>query len=134
MNRETPLYEQIRDALGYAGLAWVERTQSGKVKVARGWMQLARIGTPDLMGYAANGQAVCLEVKVPGGKPRPEQSAFIERAKRHGAIADVVSSAAEAVRLVAGAIRGNRNGLSAKVYDTDSDGAVGPVKSKTGNE
>ena len=99
-NAETALYQQIIDALAATGLADVVRVQSGKVQVRRGWMQLAPRGTPDLLGHAANGVGVALEVKAPGGKERPEQTAYLARARARGAYAGTVTSPVEAVQFL----------------------------------
>lgn len=101
---ETPLYQRIIDVLELAGLAWLERVQSGNVRVRGGRMHLARKGTPDLLGYARDGRCVGLEVKAPNGKRRPGQKEWIERALARGVIAGFVESPAEAVNLVASEI------------------------------
>jgi len=42
----------------------IERTQSGKVKVRGGWMNLCREGTPDTMGVAVDGRGILIEYKT----------------------------------------------------------------------
>lgn len=42
----------------------IERTQSGRVKVKGGWMNLCRDGTPDTMGVAKDGLGILIEYKT----------------------------------------------------------------------
>ena len=44
-------------------IAWIDRANSGKVKVKGGWMQLHENGTPDLLGYAIDGKLIGIEIK-----------------------------------------------------------------------
>lgn len=90
---ETTLSAQIRQALESAGY-WVERMQSGKAKVRRGYMQLCSPGTPDLLVVSPYGW---LEVKVPGKKRNPDQIAWHARAKKLGIRVAVVTSAGDAL-------------------------------------
>jgi hypothetical protein len=91
---ETKLSRAIREQLTKCGFM-VERIQSGKVKVRRGWMYLASKGTPDLhlvgLGW--------LEVKRPGEEPDDEQLRWHAQARGRGARVAVVHSVAEAVEL-----------------------------------
>ena len=104
-NRETKLYGAIIEALARAGLAWMTRVHSGKTKVRGGYMQLAPTGTPDLLGHAADGRAVALEVKVPGEDGTPEQLAYLAAATGRGVITGVVTSPAEAVDVLRRALK-----------------------------
>ena len=58
-------------------------------------------GTPDLIG-CASGRCFVLEVKRPGEKPRALQVQQLEKWRKAGAVAGVVTSVKEAVRLVFG--------------------------------
>lgn len=58
-------------------------------------------GTPDLVG-CVSGRCFVLEVKRPGEKPRALQVRQLEKWRRAGAVAGVVTSVKEAVRLVFG--------------------------------
>ena len=44
-------------------VAWMDRANSGKVKVRGGFMQLHEKGTPDLIGYSVDGKFIGVEVK-----------------------------------------------------------------------
>ncbi len=53
-------------------------------------------GVPDLVGIIpGSGKLLGIEVKVPGGKPRPEQEEFIKRINESGGVAFVASSVEE---------------------------------------
>jgi hypothetical protein len=53
-------------------------------------------GVPDLVGVIpGSGKLLGIEVKVPGGKPRPEQEEFIKRINESGGVAFVASSVEE---------------------------------------
>jgi hypothetical protein len=44
-------------------IAWIDRANSGKVRVKGGFMQLHESGTPDLIGYSVNGMFIGIEIK-----------------------------------------------------------------------
>lgn len=56
-----------KELLAYAKqhpkIQWIDRANSGKVKVKGGWMQLHENGTPDLLGYSTGGIMVAIEIK-----------------------------------------------------------------------
>ena len=56
-----------REVLAYAkkhkDIEWIDRANSGKVKVKGGWMQLHENGTPDLIGYSTTGVMIGIELK-----------------------------------------------------------------------
>lgn len=89
---ETQLSRSIQAALLRAGF-WVIRVQSGMVKVRRGFMHLAPVGTPDLHIIGEG----WIEVKVPGQELKPEQALWHEKARRLGVRVEVAESAKEAV-------------------------------------
>ncbi len=97
MNSETELSHAIQSGLKQGGFH-VERIQTGKHRVKGGWLQCASPGTPDLyvLGFG------WLEVKMPGEKPNEDQEAWHRRARLAGDRVEVVSSLAEALRIVRG--------------------------------
>ena len=99
---EAVIQKQILAALPLLGVhAW--RTQSGTRGGGR--MHLAPTGTPDICGYRlSDARAVFIEVKRQGGKIRPEQLAFIERAKAAGALAGFATSVSEAMAIIQGSV------------------------------
>ena len=56
-----------KEILAYAKkhpqIAWIDRANSGKVKVRGGFMQLHEAGTPDLIGYSIDGTFIGIEIK-----------------------------------------------------------------------
>ena len=56
-----------KELLAYAKkhpkIVWIDRANSGKVKVKGGFMQLHENGTPDLIGYASSGIMIAIEIK-----------------------------------------------------------------------
>lgn len=104
---EQALTKAIVDALNKAGF-WAIRINSGRVRTASGWVQLAPRGTPDVLVIHPRAH---LEIKLPGltasqkrRQSNPEtiaaQAAWRERADRLGVRHAVVTSVAEALRVV----------------------------------
>jgi hypothetical protein len=93
---ETDLSRDIQRSLGKLGI-WCIRVHAGKVRVARGWMQLAEPGTPDLHCPAL---ALWLEVKTQGGALEASQVAWHQRATREGVKVAVVRSVSDAISAV----------------------------------
>lgn len=61
---ESEIQKEILTALKkHPSIAWIDRANSGKVKVRGGFMQLHENGTPDLIGYTIYGEMVGVEVK-----------------------------------------------------------------------
>ena len=106
MKAETELQAAIVEALRAFGVT-VWRNHSGAVRVRRGYMHLAPVGSPDLIGYLADGRMLGIEVKVPKArtdKARAEaQAAWRAKASAAGCVVGVVTSVADAVILVRGA-------------------------------
>lgn len=69
---ESSLQRALVAALERVGLEPI-RMQSGKVKVARGWMELAPEGTADLFVPLPGGACIWVECKTPVGKLRAAQ-------------------------------------------------------------
>lgn len=58
------------------------------------------VGSSDLIGVSPDGRFLAVEVKTPTGRIRPEQKRFIEAVRRHGGIAGIARSPADAVALL----------------------------------
>lgn len=73
-------------------VAWIDRANSGKVKVKGGFMQLHENGTPDLIGYSVEGVFIGIEIKdvanfnKKNNGLRDEQILRIADMKAHGCI------------------------------------------------
>jgi hypothetical protein len=55
--------EILEYARKHPKIAWIDRANSGKVRVKGGFMQLHESGTPDLIGYSIGGKFIGIEVK-----------------------------------------------------------------------
>lgn len=98
---ETKLVAGIVEALGPL-TALVFRVNSGKVKVARGWIQLALAGTPDVIGALKDGRFFGIEAKTAKGKPEESQLEWRRRADRAGLLHGEARTVREAIALVMG--------------------------------
>jgi hypothetical protein len=79
MGVETEIQKEGLDLCNaHPNVTCMYRTQSGRVKVKGGWMQLCPAGTPDTTGMMANGKMIGIEYKT------PEEY----RTKHHGASTD----------------------------------------------
>lgn len=58
-------------------------------------------GLPDICGFLKGGRALFVEVKRPGQQPTRLQQIFLDRAKAAGALAAVVTDAAQLVEILA---------------------------------
>lgn len=97
---EHDIQNQIRVALSRRGCI-THRTNSGRYYTEDG--RPVTIGTPgqsDLQGHRPDGQCFYIEVKKPGQNPRQNQYDFLHAMRNSGAIAGVVHSAEEALKLV----------------------------------
>ena len=79
-------------------VAWVERLNSGAGQLAFAdgarsqWMRFAWRGAPDLLGQLTDGRILCVEVKAPSGRLRPDQEAFLNVVRCQGGVAFVARS------------------------------------------
>lgn len=119
---ETDIQTAIRIELSKRG-CFVQRTNVGTLYNIPSWAfkfdkpvflaqwlhgnaRPVKIGTPgqsDLCGHrTGDGRAFYIEVKKPGGKPRENQSRFLQAMRDSGALAGVAHSVDEAVAVVFG--------------------------------
>ena len=99
MNAETKICGEVKAALEKIGVYCV-RVQSGTLHGGR--IRLAPKGTPDLIVCTKGGAFIGLEVKVPGGKRRPEQVECQRAIRRLGGVCEFVQSVDEAIAIVDG--------------------------------
>lgn len=101
---EQQLTKAIIDAVNASLLAFVWRSQAGKVKVRGGYMQLAPDGCPDVIGWMLRGPKrgvfLGIEVKLPGEKPSAAQNAWYRVMTENGCIPITVWSVQDAVHSV----------------------------------
>lgn len=105
-----PLEKDIQKAiLDYLALrripAWRVNSGAmvGEYKGKRRFMRFnGAAGHSDIAGVLSGGRALFIECKRPGGKPTPDQLAFIETMKATGALAFVATSVADVERALNG--------------------------------
>ena len=105
-NAETGLMRACLDWLalhpGIVPMAW--RNNSGLALLRKGGvLKLAPIGSPDIVGFLADGRFLGVECKLPGEEPTEEQAEFLGLIQRSGGVALVVHTvdelAADLVRI-----------------------------------
>lgn len=99
--KESDIQRSIMLALSEAGCV-IWRNNVGVLKNAAGIpikFGLC-VGSSDLIGVSPDGRFLAVEVKTPTGRIRPEQTRFIEAVRRHGGIAGIARSPADAVALL----------------------------------
>jgi len=64
--------EILKYAKAHQKIAWIDRANSGKVKVKGGFMQLHENGTPDLIGYSIDGKFIGIEIKDESNYNKPD--------------------------------------------------------------
>ncbi len=74
-----------------------------KDRAGREWYQFSGLrGVPDILGVLPGGRLLAVECKRPGGKPTPEQDAFLQAVRAAGGLALLVDD----VRQLAEALEG----------------------------
>jgi hypothetical protein len=82
----------------HPAVAWVERLNSGAGQLAFAdgtksqWLRFSWRGAPDLIGQLKDGRILCVEVKRPSGRLRPDQHAFLNTVRQQGGVAFVARS------------------------------------------
>lgn len=94
---EAELTREIIKALNMIPGVWCWRMNTGR----RGGVSFGLKGQSDITGVLLGGTRLELEVKKPkNNRFEPEQPAFIQRMKAHGALVGVVHSVDEAIAIV----------------------------------
>lgn len=105
MTQESALMQDIIKALYDKGYK-VFRINTGSVidkKTGRRFSTGTPAGHPDLYGYLPGGRIFYIECKVKPNKATEKQQAFIEDARKRGALAGIAYSVKDALRIVEGA-------------------------------
>lgn len=71
----------------HPNVAWIERMNTGAIKVDNRFVRFGFKGCPDVIGQLRDGRFLGVEVKASRGRLRPEQAMFIELVKEYGGIA-----------------------------------------------
>lgn len=95
---EHDIQTAILNYLGYKGIKAI-RVNAGRYAIGEGksrrMIMGAPTGTPDIIGVIPGGRALYVEVKRPGGKPRPTQVDVMAEYKYLGALVCVATSVEE---------------------------------------
>jgi len=83
------LVEVLKALRTHPAVAWVERQNSGAVRVGGRFVRFGWVGCPDVLGQLNDGRLLGVEVKAPKGRTSPEQVAFLERIRAAGGVAFV---------------------------------------------
>ena len=92
----------------HPGVARLYRTQSGKVKVKGGFMNLCPAGTPDTSGFMIDGRVIGIEYKTPAAfksknhGASPEQFAHLNDIKIAGGVAGIASNMDQVEQILSG--------------------------------
>lgn len=100
--------EVLAHCQGHPLIKFMLRTNSGKVKVKGGWMQLCATGTADLNGMTINGIWIAIEMKDEAAwnstnhGASDEQVAFLESVRDSGGLSGIACSVEHAERIIHG--------------------------------
>jgi hypothetical protein len=90
----------------HPAVGWHERMNSGAVRIDGRFVRFGFPGCPDILGQMKDGRLLAVEVKSPKGKPRPEQSEFIDKVRRAGGVAFIARNLVDVrAELTADAVR-----------------------------
>ena len=81
------LVEVLKALRTHPAVAWVERMNSGAVRIGGRFLRFGWPGCPDVLGQLNDGRLLGVEVKGPAGKLRPEQAVFLDRVRAAGGVA-----------------------------------------------
>jgi len=81
----------IKIARKHPNVHFIDRSNSGKVKVKGGWMQLHKKGFPDLCGWVKGGKFLGIELKRPDTKNNTskDQDSMLELMRESGCICGI---------------------------------------------
>jgi hypothetical protein len=83
------LVEVLKALRTHPAVAWVERQNSGAVRVGGRFVRFGWVGCPDVLGQLKDGRLLGVEVKAAKGRTSPGQVAFLERINQAGGVAFV---------------------------------------------
>lgn len=92
------LVEVLMALSAHPAVAWVERMNSGAVKIGSRFVRFGWKGCPDVLGQLRDGRLLGVEVKAPKGKLRPEQTIFLERIRAAGGVAFMARDCRDVMR------------------------------------
>lgn len=99
------LGEVLKALRTHSRVAWVERMNTGAIKIDNRFVRFGFRGCPDVIGMLNDGRFIGVEVKSNRGRLRPEQAMFIELVKSNGGVSFVARSCRDVYNYL-----GDRNG------------------------
>ena len=94
------LAEVLKALRAHPAVAWVERMNSGAVRIGGRFLRFGWPGCPDVLGQLNDGRLLGVEVKGPAGKLRPEQAVFLDRIRAAGGVAFMARDLRDVLREV----------------------------------
>ncbi len=92
------LHEVLLALRNHPSVCWVERMNSGAVKVGTRFIRFGFVGCADLIGMLTDGRFLACEVKSKTGRLSPEQTAFLSQINNNGGIGFVARNCADVFR------------------------------------
>lgn len=80
------LREVLQALRAHPAVAWCERMNSGAAKIGGRFVRFGWPGCPDVLGQLRDGRLLGVEVKAPKGRPRTEQTLFLELIRASGGV------------------------------------------------
>lgn len=95
----------LRLCCAHRAVGWARRMNSGATKfTGRGgkpyFVKFGWPGASDIVGQMRDGRFLAVEVKRPGGRPTPEQQAFLALVAGHGGVAVLVDTVDSLARVL----------------------------------
>ena len=83
------LIEVLKALRAHPAVAWVERQNTGAVRMGNRFVKFGWPGCSDVLGQLRDGRFLAVEVKAQSGKLRPEQAVFLDRIAGAGGVSFV---------------------------------------------
>lgn len=83
------LTEVLKALRTHPSVAWVERMNTGAIKIENRFVRFGFKGCPDVIGMLRDGRFIGVETKSQKGRLRPEQALFLELVRSNGGVAFV---------------------------------------------
>lgn len=91
------LAEVLATLRNHPAVAWVERQNSGAIRVGARFVRFGWRGCSDVIGQLKDGRLLACEVKARRGRLRPEQAVFLDRVRRFGGVGIVARNANDVI-------------------------------------
>ena len=91
------LVEVLATLRNHPAVAWVERQNSGAIRVGGRFVRFGWRGCSDVLGQLTDGRLLACEVKARSGRLQPEQADFLDRVRRFGGVGIVARNANDVI-------------------------------------